>query len=57
MLSSDRQPWEYVKQPYTLTLWESSMSIVTKSIVNADAEARYLSPGAVSYTHLRAHET
>lgn len=45
MLSSDRQPWEYVKQPYTLTLWESSMSIVTKSIVNADAEARYLSPG------------
>jgi allophycocyanin alpha subunit len=45
MLSPDGQPWDYVKQPYTLTLWESSMSIVTKSIVNADAEARYLSPG------------
>ena len=45
MLLSYGQLWEYVKQPFTLTLWESNMSIVTKSIVNADAEARYLSPG------------
>ena len=31
------------------------MSIVSNSIINADAEARYLSPGEldpVSYTHL-----